>query len=320
MCNSPAGSQGSSSGSAERSRARKPSDQVLVSKAPGDAHTEGVAGEHITRQTQQTSHPLALAVLRTDASGSRRPQHRAAHRGTGWQHSPGRATQGRPQHCPRRTPHLTGTTKAPPNLNSRHSKTAAGAHLPPPRGMRSRGLGREPQLLPGQAAEGIWDIGTTAPSPPAGPPIPSTRAARVPSTHAAPRLRAALGCRCRGTVTPASRREQPGKKHRNGLQRRLQIVCLGLQLNFRSPLAPLPATVQHGHHAARTRPPGRMRPWKMHSRHAGCLPLRLPGSRCRAGPRAEICARQNPARLWDRPARNAPCSKGATGDQNQTRL
>ena len=45
--------QGCSSGSAETSCARKSSDQVsiLVSKASGDAHMEGIKEEQIMQQT-----------------------------------------------------------------------------------------------------------------------------------------------------------------------------------------------------------------------------------------------------------------------------
>lgn len=51
--------QSCSSGSAETSCARKPSDEVsiLVSKASRDVHVEGVKEEQIMQQTQQMSHP-----------------------------------------------------------------------------------------------------------------------------------------------------------------------------------------------------------------------------------------------------------------------
>lgn len=144
--------------------------------------------------------------------------------------------------------------------------------------MGSCGVGPESRLLPKQEPEGIWDAGAAAPSLPAWPHVTGIPAPVLPGwqgTPSAEQLQHLNSRHPRRPWTPCHA-QVPLPRDSNSRQtvqaageETLQCPTaalvnhlFGFQLNFCSPLATLPATLQDGHSTALIHPPDRMRPWE----------------------------------------------------------
>lgn len=307
--------QGCSSGSAETSCTRKSSDHVsiLVSQASGDAHMEGVREEQIMQQTQQMSRPAdassfedgPLQQLKSAATRSARrhvlgaqpdklrepralPLLYCAWYTFYWDNkSTSKLKRSSAQNCCMRLSLLPA------------ARRQLGFHLPQPLETGSRGVGREPRLLPEQAAEGMRDASTAAPSLPAWPHVPGIPAPALPgwqgtSCASAEQLqhlnsrhprRPWTSCCAHVPLLQDSNSHWTGEETMQHPTVALVNHLFGLQLNFCSPLVTLPALdgLQDGHNTTLIRPSDRMRPWEDKQQTHRYLPLRFPGSRCQAG-------------------------------------